>query len=137
MNKIKLFLENKSHGNPRAMYAGLMYACAYMSLCMQLGFQKLWKVSFSTLKLRFGMNPTSSGCHSKSPFFNYIKPYMVYFKETEKRIWSKNIRFTRNSEPKRVFFTKHPQSQYFLIKAFFGLDLWVLKSTTHFCLVVN
>jgi len=31
-------LENKGHGNPRATYAGLMYAYAYMGLCIQLRF---------------------------------------------------------------------------------------------------
>ena len=44
MNKIKLFLENKGHENPRAAYAcmyayaGLMYAYTYMGLCIQLRF---------------------------------------------------------------------------------------------------
>ena len=51
-----------------------------MNLCMQLRFQRGMKGKFFALKLRFGMNPTSSRSRSKFPFFNYIKPYMVYFK---------------------------------------------------------
>ena len=53
------------------------------------------------------MNLTSSGSHSKPPFFNYIEPYMVYFENTQK-ILRENLRFTRNSGSKRDFFTKHP-----------------------------
>ena len=49
------------------------------------------------------MNPTLLGSHSKPPFFNYLKPYMVYFKNTQK-IPRENLRFTRNSESKKEFF---------------------------------
>jgi len=70
------------------------------------------KGKFSALKLRFGMNPTSSRSYSKPPFFNYIKPYIVYFKNIEK-ILRENIRFIRNSESKRNFFTKHPHVNIF------------------------
>ena len=72
------------------------------------------------------MNPTSSGSHSKLPFFNYIKPYMVYLKNTQK-ILRENLRSTRNSESKRDFFTKHPQVNFLLIGTFFGLDLSSLR----------
>ena len=64
------------------------------------------------------MNPTSSGSHSKPPFFNYIKHYMVYFKKTEK-ILRENTRFTRNSESRREFF-----SQNILKSIFFDYDLF-------------
>ena len=72
------------------------------------------------------MNPTSSGSHSKLQFFNYIKPYMVYLKNTQK-ILRENLRSTRNSESKRDFFTKHPQVNFLLIGTFFGLDLSSLR----------
>ena len=29
------------------------------------------------------MNPTSSGSHFEPPFFNYIKPYMIYFNDRD------------------------------------------------------
>ena len=51
------------------------------------------------------MNPTSSGSHSKPLFSHYIKPYMVYFKNTPK-ILRENLRFTRNIESNREFFHK-------------------------------
>ena len=38
-----------------------------------------------------------------------------------------NIRFTRNSESKREFFTKHSQVNIFLIEAFCGTDLGALR----------
>ena len=100
------------------------------------GFRNLWKASFLHLRLRFRMNLTSSGSRSKPPFFNYIKPYMVYFKNAQK-ILRENLRFIRNSESKRDFFTKHSQVNFILIGTFFGLDPRVLKFTNHFCLIVN
>ena len=72
------------------------------------------------------MNPTFSGSRSKLSFSHYIKPYMVPFQHTQK-ILKENTRFIRNSESKREFFTKHPQVNIFLIKAFFDLDLGVLR----------
>ena len=104
----------------------MFHACIHM-----LGFQKLWKVSFSALKLRFGMTLTSTGSRCKPIFSHYIKPYIVPFQNTWK-ILRENTRFTRNSESKRKFFTKHPQVNIFLIETFSGLDLGVyhiLKST--------
>ena len=65
------------------VYVGLMHAYAGTDLCTQLGFQRAMKGKFSALKLRFGMNPTSSGSCFKPQFFNYIKPYMIYFKNTK------------------------------------------------------
>ena len=91
---------------------------------------------FLTLKLRFGMNPTSFGNHSKPSFFKYIMPNMVYFKNTQKII-KENRRFTRNSELKRKFFTIYSQVYFLLIETFSSLDLWVLKFTNQFYLVVN
>ena len=96
---------------------------------------------FLTLKLRFGMNPTSFGNHSKPSFFNYILPNMVYFKNTQKKkkknFLKEDLRFTRNSESKRKFFTKYSQVNFLLIETFSSLDLWVLKFTNQFYLVVN
>ena len=91
---------------------------------------------FSTLKLRFGMNPTLFGNRSKPLFSQYKKPYMVPFQNTQK-IRRENLRYTRNSESKREFFTKYPQVNFILIGTFLGLDLHVLKFTNQFCLVMN
>jgi len=143
MSQIKLFLENKSHENPKACVRRHVYAY----VCSKPGMQTSWmhmhakvletmKGKFSALKLRFGMNLTSSGSRSKPPFSQYKKPYMEPFKDTQK-ILRKNLRFTRNSELKREFFTKNPQDNFLLIKTFSGLDLWFLKFTNQFCLVVN
>ena len=82
------------------------------------------------------MNHTSSRSLSKPLFSQYKKPYMVPFQKTQK-ILRENLRFTRNSESKREFFTKHPQVNFLLIKTFFGLDFRVLKFINQFCLVVN
>ena len=72
------------------------------------------------------MNPTSSGKYSKPPFSQYKKPYMVPFQNTQK-ILRENLKFTRNNESKREFFTKHPQVNFLLIGNFSGLDLQVLR----------
>ena len=82
------------------------------------------------------MNLTSSGSRFKPPFFNYIKPYKIYFENTEK-ILRENLRFIRNSGSKRELFIKHPQVNLILIGTFSGLDPRVLKFTNNFCLVVN
>ena len=72
--------------------------------------------------LGFGTNPTSFKGHSKPPFSEYKKPYMVPFQNTQK-ILRENTRFTSNCESKREIFTKHPHVNIFLIKAFSRLDL--------------
>ena len=79
------------------------------------------KDKFSTLMLRFGMNPTSPKSHSKPIFYHYIKPYMILFQNIQK-ILRENLRFIRNSESKREFFTKYPQVNFILIGNFSGLD---------------
>ena len=61
---------------------------------------------------------------------------MTNFQNTQK-ILRENLRFARNSELKRQFFTKHSKVNFNLIGNFFGLDPRVLKFTNHFCLVVN
>ena len=66
------------------------------------------------------MNFTSFGSHSKPPFFNYIKPYIVAFQKTQK-ILRENTKFTRNSESKREFLTKYPQINIFLLGSFLAL----------------
>ena len=82
------------------------------------------------------MNPTSFGSYSKPLFSQYIKPYLAHFQNTQKML-SEDPRFTRNSESKREFFTKHPQVNFILIGTFFDLDPQILKFTNHFYLVVN
>lgn len=72
------------------------------------------------------MNTTSSGSHSKPLFSHYIKPYMAAFQNTQKFL-KENTRFTRNSESKTKFFTKHLQVNIFLIEAFTSLDLGVVR----------
>ena len=76
------------------------------------------KGKFFALMLRFGTNLTSSRRHFKLPFSNYIKPYMVPFQNTQK-ILKENLKFTRNIESKREFFTKHSQVNFHLIVTFF------------------
>ena len=43
----------------------------------------------------------------QTPIFSLYKAYMAPFQNTQK-ILKENLRFTRNSESKREFFTKHP-----------------------------
>ena len=62
-----------------ACVCGPKYASTGMLLHKQLGFHRHKKVKFSTIMLRFGMNPTSFGSHYKPHFFHSKKPYMVYF----------------------------------------------------------
>ena len=80
--QINQFLENKGQGNPRLAYPGLMYAYAGMDLRMQLGFQKPMKDKFSALKIEVWNESQIIWEHSKLPFFNYIKPCVIYFKNT-------------------------------------------------------
>ena len=108
-----------------------MHAYASTNLRMQLGFLKPMKGKFSTLMLRFGMNPISSGSHSKPPFSQYKKPYMAHFQNIQK-ILRENLRSTRNSDSKNEFFTKHPQVNFISIETFSDLDPQVLKFTNHF-----
>ena len=61
---------------------------------------------------------------------------MIHFQNTQK-ILQENTRFTRNSESKREFFTKHPQVNSFLIEAFSSLDLPVSRLLITFYLIVN
>ena len=70
------------------------------------------------------------------PFFNYIKSYIVAFQNTQK-ILRENTGFTRNSESKKEFFTKHLQVNSFLIEAFSGLDLGVLRLLITFLFVCD
>ena len=67
---------------------------------------------------RFPSN--KGGSHSKPPFFNYIKPYIVAFQNTQK-ILRENTRFTRNSESKRDFSQNVLKSMYFLLRPFLAL----------------
>ena len=76
------------------------------------------------------MNLTLPEGHSKPLSFNYIKPYMVYFQKIQK-ILRKNLRFTRNSESKREFFTKHTQVNIIWLGPFLALifEFWSLLIT--------
>ena len=80
------------------------------------------KCNFSALKVRFGMNLTLFESCSKPPFSQYKIPYMVPFKNKHKTL-RENLRFTRNNESKREFFTKHPKINFLLVETFFGIDL--------------
>ena len=61
---------------------------------------------------------------------------MVPFQNTQK-ILRENTRFTRNSESKREFFTKHPQVNIFWSRPFLAL-IFEFKLTNHFFyLIVN
>ena len=94
------------------------------------------KDKFSALKIKVWNESHIIWEPFKPPFFNYIKPYKIYFENTEK-ILRENLRFIRNSGSKRELFTKHPQVNLILIGTFSGLDPRVLKFTNNFCLVVN
>ena len=109
----------------RPMYTCFMHVYTYTGMCMHAKVPKTMKGKFSALKLRFGTNPTSFGSRSKPLFSQYKKRYIVSFQNIQK-ILRENLRFTRNSESKREFFTKHPQVNFLLIEAFSSLDLRVL-----------
>ena len=58
---------------------------------------------------------------------------MVPFQNT-KKILRENLRFARNNELKREFFTKHSQVNFHLIGTFSGLDLSSLRLLITFVL---
>ena len=89
----------------------------------------IWSWDLEWISHRLGAIPNPN-------FFQYKKPYMVPFQNTLK-ILRENLKVTRNSESKREMFTKHPQVNFLLIETFSSLDLWVLKFTNQFCLIVN
>ena len=84
-------MENKDHKNSRACvrihayahacssfaYACFMHAYAYTGMRMHVRVLEIVKDKFSALNFVFGTNPTSSRSHSKTPFSNYKKPYMI------------------------------------------------------------
>ena len=133
-------MERKDHRNPKAciciqayMHACSSFACAsfmhvYTNTSMDANTRvpKTIKGKFFCIKDCLGMNLTSFRSHSKPLVFYYKKLYMIPFQKRQK-IWRENTRFTRNSESKREFFTKHLQVNIFLIKTFSGLDLWVSR----------
>ena len=118
-------LDLRAHTSCMCTHTSCMRTHTWACVCMH-EFQKLWKASFSALKLGFGTNPTLSRSRFKASFSNYKKPYRVPFQDTQK-ILRKNIRFTRNSESKREFFTKHPQVNICLIRTYSGLDLRISR----------
>ena len=90
-------MENKATETLGHAYTSFMHAYAYTGMHTHARVPKTMKDKFSTLKLRFGMNPTSFGSRSKPPFSQYKKPYMIHFQNTQKILWD-NLRFTRSSE---------------------------------------
>ena len=63
------------------------------------------------------MNPTSFRNHSKPPFSDYKKSYMVPFQKTQNNL-RENTRFTRNSESKKEFSQNILKSIFFWLKPF-------------------
>ena len=126
MNQIKLFLKTKDHEDLRAYVrihtyahacfrpacACFMHAYIYTSMCVYVKVPEIMKDKFFCIKTWFGTNPTLFESCSKPTFSNYIKPYTVPSQNTQK-ILRENIRFIRNSELKREFFTKHHQVNIF------------------------
>jgi len=53
-----------------------------LCMCTHVRVLEIMKGKFSALKLRFGMNPTSSGSCSKPPFFFNIKSHAWYLFKT-------------------------------------------------------
>ena len=77
-------MENKAIETLGHAYASFMHAYAYMSMHTHARVPKTMKDKFSTLKLRFRMNPTSSGSRSKPPFSQYKKAiYDTFSKHTK------------------------------------------------------
>ena len=113
MNKIKLFLENKGHRNPRACVhihasahacsssacACLMHEYAYTGMRAYARVPKTRKERFFYIKTWFGTNLTLFGSCPKPIFFNYIKPKMVDFQ----RIVNQRGNFSQNTL-KLIFF---------------------------------
>ena len=115
--QINLFLENKGQENPRPSYvARVLETMKGIFFCI-----KDWDLEWIPYCLEAFPSP---------PFFNYIEPYMVYFKKTRK-IQREKIRFTRNSESKKEFFKKHPQVNIFRLRPFLPWSL-SFKITNHF-----
>ena len=79
-----------------------------MDLYMQLGFQKPKKDKFSALKTEVWIESHIVWEPFQTPFFQLYKALHGIFQNTNK-ILRENLRFTRNNESKREFFTKHPQ----------------------------
>ena len=109
-----------THALDLCAYVSCMRTHTCMGMCVHARILEAIKDKFSA----FETNLTSSVSCSNPSFFYYKKSYMILFQNTLK-ILRKNIRFTRNSELKREFFTKHSQVNIFLINAFSSLDLRV------------
>ena len=61
-----------------------MHTYEYTGMRTHVRILETIKDKFSTLKLGFGTNPTSSGSRSKPPFFNYKSHTWYLLKNTEK-----------------------------------------------------
>ena len=66
-----------------ACICGPKHVSTGMLLHKQLGFHRHKKVKFSTIMLRFGMNPTSFGSHYKPHFFTIKSLTWYIFKDRE------------------------------------------------------
>ena len=116
--------------------ACFMYGYTYTGMRTHVKVPETMKCKFLTFKTWF-WNESHIVWELFQPLFsNYKKPYMVHFQNTHKILWE-NTRFTRNSESKREFFTKHPQVNSFLIEAFLSLNLPVSRLLIIFYLIVN
>ena len=73
------------HTYESAYIRGFLYTCTGLIFRIYSDFQKPKQSKFSAFMLGFETNLTSSGRHSKPQFFNYIKPYMVYFKGRQRK----------------------------------------------------
>ena len=89
-----------------------MHAYAYTGKHTHARVLETMKDKLSTLKFGFWNESHIVWEPFQPPFSNYKKPYMVPFQNTQK-ILRENTRFTRNSESKMEFFTKHPQVNIF------------------------
>ena len=112
-------MEKKGHESPRVCVcihtyahacskpacASFMHVYTYTSMRAHVRVLETMKGKFSAFKTWFGMNLTSSRSRSE-PHFLTIKSHTWYLFKTQKII-RENIRFTRNNESKREFFTKH------------------------------
>ena len=90
----RLFLEKNGHKNPRTCVhihayvhacsssacSCFMHAYTYTGMCAHARVPETMENEFENeLKFGFGKNLTSSRSHSKPPFSDYKKPYMVPF----------------------------------------------------------
>jgi len=79
---------------------------AYIGMRMHVRVLETMKDKFFSIKCEVWNESHIVWKPFQTPIFNYIKPYMVVFQNTQK-ILRENIRFTRNSESKREFLSQN------------------------------